>query len=320
MESAAAAGEPTDKAMEGYFGNTMMFRDEAGRIIEVIYYRPDHTLRSWRDDEWVEGQWLINNGQDNSTICQTRGILGGPASWCHAFAPYKRVGDRWISPETSGGHPAYPATAGGIPVAEAAGQNVIAGSGPPPSLVMSLEAGLVPPDQPEGVPERTPAEELQELGRLSAVAGERAGHLSRLGDHADQAIAGYFGNTMVVRDAGDIVEAVKYRADHTMCRWRNGSWTEGRWVVNTGQDNSTICHTFDVLRHGVTWCHAFAPGKQADDRWISPETAGGHPAYPLTVGGVPVVEAGGRLVVAGTDRAPSLVVSLEADLAELGTP
>lgn len=136
---------PGDVAMAGYFGNSMIFRDQSGKPIEILYYRPDRTVREWRDGEWAEGTWTLNNGQDSSIICQTRDFLGKPFTFCHPFAPNKKVGDHWVSPEKGGGHPV---TMGGIPVVNVNGKWVIAdapAATEPPKEIVSLEAGLVPP-------------------------------------------------------------------------------------------------------------------------------------------------------------------------------
>jgi hypothetical protein len=292
----ATLGKNTDAAVAGYFGNTMVHREADGSLRRLVCYRADHTLSVWEDGEWMQGRWLVNSGQDNSTVCHTLEIAGRRASWCHAFAPFRTVGDRWISPETAGGHPAYPLTSGGVPVIQVEGKWVVEGTDCGPGAVMSLEEGLV------SAPTVTTRGTSHVRARLAALAGD-----------ADQAMAGYFGNTMLFRDdCGKLIEVIYYRPDHTIRSWRDGMWVDGIWLINNAQDNSTIFQTREMLGTYASWCHSFSPGKKVGDRWIAPETRGGHPTYPITVGGVPVVEERGVLVVIGTRHTPSLVMSMEA--------
>ncbi|WP_434106061.1 hypothetical protein [Paraburkholderia caffeinilytica] len=291
-------GEHTHAAIAGYWGNTMVHRGADGGILKLICYRADHSLSVWEDGEWVNGRWLLNAGQDNSTICHTLEIDGRLASWCHSFAPYKTVGDRWISPETAGGHPTYPLSIGGVPVVDAEGKTVVEGVGFGPGQVMSLEDGVV---QALDVP---PSGQTRVRSRLAA-----------LGDKTDEGMEGYFGNTMMFKDdAGKVIEVIYYRPDHTMRSWRDGMWVEGQWLINDAQDNSTIFQTREIFGTFTSWCHSFSPYKKIGDRWIAPETRGGHPTYPLTVGGVPVIEEDGVLLVMGTRFGPSLVMSMEEGL------
>jgi len=138
-------GTDADKAMENYIGNTFYFRNDRGKLVEAIYYNLDHTVRAWRDGHWCDGLWLLNNGQDNSVICQTRDdIFDKPASWCHPFTPYKKPGDVWIAPETRhDGDPSYPLTAGGIPVVTVGGKYLIVGTNMEPREYYRIERGHV---------------------------------------------------------------------------------------------------------------------------------------------------------------------------------
>jgi hypothetical protein len=120
------------KAMESYYGNTVVFWGKDGKTItSLIYYSPDFTYREWRAGNWNNGTFIINNGQDNSLFCLTRINNGLPFTNCHPFAPNKQIGDHWYNTQTPGG---CPAPGGGI----------IDGV-PPGGGGMSLEKGLVPP-------------------------------------------------------------------------------------------------------------------------------------------------------------------------------
>lgn len=140
------AASATDAAMQGYYGNSAVMRNQDGKVIEVIYYRPDGTLRQWRD-MWAEGPWVLNSGQDSSTICKWQQSAAhlAPTAWCHAFAPNRQVGDHWVMPENKGGHPEV---VGGISVAKVNGKWVIPNAAPnaaPLVEIWSLEKGLVLP-------------------------------------------------------------------------------------------------------------------------------------------------------------------------------
>jgi hypothetical protein len=297
-EHLSTLAENTNVDIAGYYGNTMVHRDADGTILKLICYRSDHTLHAWEDGEWVAGRWLLNTGQDKSTICHTFEIDGKRASWCHAFAPFKTIGDHWISPETKGGHPTYPLSAGGVRVIKLNGKWIVEGTQFDPGRVMSLEAGLI----------SAPRSSASGLTRI------RAG-LETLGDDGDKGMAGYFGNTMMFHDdCGKLIEVIYYRPDHTVRAWREGMWVEGQWLINDAQDSSTIFQTRDMFGTFASWCHSFSPYKTVGDRWIAPETRGGHPTYPITVGGIPVVEKDGALVVLGTRFAPGLVMSMEKGL------
>jgi hypothetical protein len=285
----------------GYFGNTMVLRDAAGKILQLIRYRADHAVSCWRGDFWRDGKWLVNNGQDGSIVAHTHLAAGKAVTWCHVFAPHKRIGDRWISPETRGGHPTYPLTGGGIPVVTIDGRTVVEGTDQCPGAVFSLEEGLVP------------APEVQVVPGLQAE--EDKALVAHLDDVPDAAMAGYFGNTMVMRDpVGTIIHVINYHSDHTVRSWRDGHWVDGKWLVNNGQDNSTVLQTRELFNDTATWAHSFSPDKKVGDRWIAPETRGGHPTYPIEVGGIPVEMTDGTPVVAGTKYTPSLVMSLEKGL------
>jgi hypothetical protein len=143
------AAEPADAAAN-YYGNSEVFRDHSGRIVEIINFRPDHTMRLWRNaadggpGQWREGKWIINSGQDSTILCH------GPDDtpkmmYCHSFAPNKNIGDQWISIEENG-HATRP---GGIPVVQKDGKwvmkDAVATAVPATVLIMSLEKGLVEP-------------------------------------------------------------------------------------------------------------------------------------------------------------------------------
>jgi len=147
--SSIPAAEPAD-AVGNYYGNSEVFRDHSGNIVEIINFRPNHTMRLWRnpanggDGKWREGKWVINSGQDNTILCN--GPDDTPTKmYCHSFAPHKNIGDHWISIEENG-HPTRP---GGIPVVQKDGKWVMkdaaATAVPASVLIMSLEKGLVAP-------------------------------------------------------------------------------------------------------------------------------------------------------------------------------
>lgn len=96
-------GPPTAgyTAMNGYYGNTMVFWTPAGKVLALIYYNPDLTYREWRHGRWMHGTFVINNGQDSSILCLTRMQDNLPLTNCHAFAKGKVVGDKWTSSPTS---------------------------------------------------------------------------------------------------------------------------------------------------------------------------------------------------------------------------
>jgi hypothetical protein len=147
-EAFMALGNNPDKAMEGCFGNTVVMRDpDNGELIHVLNWRHDHTMSGFRvGGTWGHGQWLINNAQDNSILFQTRSdMFGCSASWSHAFAPYKKVGDRWVSPESQWQN-AYPLAFGGIPVVDVNGKPVVMGTKSIPQVIMCLEEGMVSPE------------------------------------------------------------------------------------------------------------------------------------------------------------------------------
>jgi hypothetical protein len=147
--SCTHAAEPADAAAN-YYGNSEVFRDHSGKIVEIINFRPDHTMRLWRNagndgsGTWREGKWVINSGQDSTILCH--GPDDTPAkTYCHSFAPYKNIGDHWISIEKNG----RAERPGGIPVVQKDGNWVMkdAAATPVPAnvLIMSLEKGLVEP-------------------------------------------------------------------------------------------------------------------------------------------------------------------------------
>jgi len=295
---------PSDDRVAGYFGNSLVLRSDEGEILHLVYYRPDHTMSSWCDGEWAEGKWLVNTGQDALTIAHTReDLFDTPVHWGHCFAPYKKVGDRWISPETWGGHPTYLASTG-IPVELVEGMARVIGIAEIlPGIYFSLEKGLVKPGK--------------KLGKHGPYAKEFEALPSNPKDkHAE----GYFGNSLVMRKPdGTILHVIYYAADHTNPSWRDGRWTLPEvckgWFINNAQDGSILFQTrCDIFPEPATWCHSFAPNKKVGDRWISPERFG-HPVYPLSVGGVPVVMVDGKQVVAGVPGAePYEVFGIEAGL------
>ena len=143
------AAEPADAAAN-YYGNSEVFRDLSGKIVQIINLRPDHTMRLWRhasidgNGMWLEGKWVINSGQDSTIVCN--GPDDTPTKmYCHSFAPDKNIGDHWISIEENG-HATRP---GGIPVVQKDGKwvmkDAVATAVPASVLIMSLEKGLVEP-------------------------------------------------------------------------------------------------------------------------------------------------------------------------------
>jgi len=285
----------------GYFGNSAVLRNQAGQIVQLIRYRADHSMSSWRDGVWREGKWLINNGQDSSIVAHTRLVDGKYATWGHVFAPHKRIGDRWISPETANGHPTYPLAGGGIPVVGTGDKMAVEGTDLAPGPVFSLEEGLIAP--PDVIAPPCPH------------FGEDEAKIAVLAADPDAAMAGYFGNSMVMRDPeGAIVHVLNYRPDHTVNGWRDGTWVAGQWLLNNAQDHSTLLQTRDLFGDTASWAHSFSPWKQVGDCWIAPETRGGHPPYPIEVGGIPVDFVDGKAVITGTNFPPSLVMSMEAGL------
>lgn len=148
----ARAAEPADTAdaAGNYYGNSEVFHDQSGKLIEIINFRADHTMRLWRipqndgNGAWREGKWLINSGQDSTILCHGPNETAGKM-YCHSFAPNKNIGDHWISIEKNG-HTDRP---GGIPVVQKDGKWVMqdAAATPVPAdvLIMSLEKGLVEP-------------------------------------------------------------------------------------------------------------------------------------------------------------------------------
>jgi hypothetical protein len=82
-------------AMNGYYGNTMVFWTPAGKIQALIYYNPDFTYQEWRRGEWKHGTYVLNNDQDSSTLCLTRMQDNLPITNCHSFESDKVVGDKW---------------------------------------------------------------------------------------------------------------------------------------------------------------------------------------------------------------------------------
>lgn len=288
-------------AIAGYFGNTMILRDAAGQIVQLTRYCADHSMSIWREGLWREGKWLINNGQDSSIVAHTRTVRGKTLTWCHVFAPHKNIGDRWISPETHAGHPTYPLAGGGIPVVEMGGQLVVEGTDRSPGPYFSLEAGLVP--------------EPYEIAPALPIHLEPETQWESLGDQPDAAMAGYFDNSMLMLDAtGTVIHVLNYRPDHSVNGWRDGIWVEGQWLLNNAQDHSTLFQTRDLFGGTASWAHSFSPYKRVGDYWIAPETRGGHPPYPIEVGGIPVEYIDGKPVISGTRYAPSLVMSMVAGL------
>ena len=147
--SCAHAAEAAD-AVANYYGNSEVFRDHSGKVIEIINFRPDHTMRLWRNAEdgsngtWREGKWVINSGQDSTILCNGPNDPSGKM-YCHDFAPNKNIGDHWISIEKDG----HPDRAGGVPVVQKDGKWAMkdAAATPVPAdvLIMSLEKGIVEP-------------------------------------------------------------------------------------------------------------------------------------------------------------------------------
>jgi hypothetical protein len=84
-------------AMNGYYGNTMVFWTPAGKVLALIYYNPDFTYQEWRQGKWMQGTFIINNAQDSSILCLTRMEDNLPITNCHSLAKDKVVGDKWTS-------------------------------------------------------------------------------------------------------------------------------------------------------------------------------------------------------------------------------
>ena len=84
-------------AMNGYYGNTMVFWTPQGKVLALIYYNPDFTYQEWRHGKWMHGTFIINNAQDSSILCLTRMANHQPITNCHSFAKGKVVGDKWTS-------------------------------------------------------------------------------------------------------------------------------------------------------------------------------------------------------------------------------
>ena len=273
--------------IKDYFGNTQVLRDGNGRIVELVKYREDHTMQVWKKGVWLEGRWVINNGQDASKVFHTFDVLGKPASWRHAFAPNKKPGDMWINPETANGLPVYNC---GIGVHLDGKRLIVDDTDLEAGAYYSMEEGDVQPDDYSG-------EKFDFLEQ----------NLETVGENYDKAMEGYYGNTFYFRnDAGLIIEAIYYNRDHTHRAWRGGRWTDGRFMLNNGQDNSCLIQSrADMYNKPAGWCHPFAPFKKAGDVWVAPEDhMGGDPAYPLTAAGVPVVTVHGKNMVVGTDMVP----------------
>jgi hypothetical protein len=90
-------------AMDGYYGNTMVFWTPAGKVLALIYYNPDFTYREWRHGKWMHGTFVINNAQDSSILCLTRMEHDLPITNCHSFVQGrgKVVGDKWTNTPTA---------------------------------------------------------------------------------------------------------------------------------------------------------------------------------------------------------------------------
>lgn len=273
--------------ISGYYGNTQVLRDGNGRIVELIKYRPDHTMSLWKRGVWLEARWLINNGQDSSKVFHTFEINGKPASWRHAFAPNKSIGDMWINPETEAGIPVHN---GGLAVYSEGNKLLTEVVNQEPGAYFSLEQGELP---------------------APAYSGEKFDfkeeNLETVGDKFDAAMEGYYDNTFYFRDTdGAIIEAIYYNRDHTHRAWRNGRWTEGRFLLNNGQNNTSLIQSrADMFNKPAGWCHPFAPYKKEGDMWVAPENHfNGDAVYPLTGAGVPVISQHGKNVVVGTELVP----------------
>lgn len=283
-----------ESVISGYFGNTQVLRDGNNAIVELIKYRPNHTMSIWKKGVWLEGRWVINNGQDSSKVFHTFEILGKPASWRHAFAPNKNPGDMWINPETDTGIPVHN---GGISVHTADKKLLLDEVDAEPSAYYSLEEGEI---------------------KAPDYTGERFDffeeNLETVGESFDKAMEGYYDNTFYFRsDAGEVIEAIYYNRDHTHRAWRGGRWTEGRFMLNNGQDNSSLIQSrADMFNKPAGWCHPFAPYKKQGDIWIAPENhLNGDSVYPLTGAGIPVTTVHGRNVVVGTEIVPREIYRIE---------
>jgi hypothetical protein len=96
--SADAANKPD--AMAGFYGNTVVFTAADGHVVRKITYNKDGTYQEVQGSRVENGRYVINNGQDNSVICQT--IPRG--TFCHDFkaSAFKHVGDSWTSDDGRG--------------------------------------------------------------------------------------------------------------------------------------------------------------------------------------------------------------------------
>lgn len=147
----ASAADHPDKAVAGYFDNSQVFRDKSGAVFEIINFRADHTMRLWRDaakggsGTWREGKWVVNTGQDNTILCHWPDDVVPMKTWCHGFAPDKKVGDRWINPDKNG----HAQRSGGIPIVQKDGKWVRSDAPDKPLpddvVIFTLEKGLVEP-------------------------------------------------------------------------------------------------------------------------------------------------------------------------------
>lgn len=95
---------PDDKAMAGYFGNSVVLRNSSGAVSEIDYFKSDRTFRQWRAGVWSDGTWVTNNGQDHSILCVTENHLGKPVSYCLPMTPDRTIGAHWSSLSTDSRH------------------------------------------------------------------------------------------------------------------------------------------------------------------------------------------------------------------------
>lgn len=280
-------GTDLEAAIRTYFGNTQILYDGDGEIVELVCYRPDHTMSLWTKGVWLEGRWLLNIAQDSTKVFHTFALGKGFYSWRHAFAGFMKPGDRWICPETENGLPIFP---GSHKLQERGGCLYLEDTDIQPGAYFAMAEGVVEPPAYSG--------EILDPDSLIPPGEE----------DPDRALRGYFGNTFLFRKAsGELVEVMHYAEDHTSRCWRDGSWCEnGIFLLNNGQDSSMIIQTRDdIFDIPASWCHPFAPFKQPGDKWISPEDRhSGEASYPLTAVGIPVVTVNGEEVIVGTDMHP----------------
>lgn len=246
---AFSAQAPQDISAIPYFGNSVVLRNDAGAIFEILYFKPDRTYRVWNNGVWHDATWLTNNGQDSKIMCLTHGTP--VKTYCHPMVLSNKVGDRWKA-----GQPLR--LNGKWAIADA--PETVAASGS--LFTTGLEKGLVSPPTtvlPPGPP--PPSVDL--------------------GPTRNKIVEPYFGNSVVVRDkSGATVEINYYASDQTLRQWRAGAWTDGQWVpshwrdlawlTNNGHDSTLLCLTYAQDGTPVSNCYYVPEPKKLGDRWDLP--------------------------------------------------